>query len=251
MFHKYNTYIFLQMGDAIAAANSQNMQYQQMQLMQNLTQIINNANNTCAKGTDCYKNQQIIDAKNRYDAAVLTEKNAPQMVEESRKEYLVAARGQSGANEALKLQYQQMGEQEKAKLIQQFDQWQMDVSNKVNSDATDTASIQTLSSTNARLESILDTVNQQDDDATNALNLLERKIHYASQDVTLINNVEYYIKLLYWLAFLTWCVCIIYERRFTMKTGTLFVVFTIFILAQNYIMDRISFIIPADVRVKW
>lgn len=251
MFHKYNTYTLLQMGDAIAAANSQNMQYQQMQLMQNLTQIINNANNACAKGTDCYKNQQIMDAKNRYDAAVITEKNAPKMVEDSRKDYLIAAKGQSGANEVLKQQYQQMGEQEKAKLTQQFDQWQNDVSNKISSVTNDVASIQTLSTTNARLESILDTVNQQDDDATNALNLLERKIHYAAQDVSLINNVEYYIKLLYWLVFLTWTACIIYERRFTMKTGTLFVLFTIFILAQNYIMDRISFIIPADVRVKW
>ena len=239
------------MGDAIAAANSQNMQYQQMQILQNLTQIINNANNACAKGTDCYKNQQITDAKNRYDAAVLTEKNAPKLVEESRRDYLIAAKGQSGANEALKQHYLQMGQQEKAKLSQQFDQWFADMSNKVSSATTDAESIQTLNETNTRLENILDSLNQQNDDATNALNLLERKIHYASQDISLINNVEYYFKLLYWLAFLTWIACIIYERRFTMKTGTLFVIFTLFFFLQDKIMDRISVIIPADVRLKW
>jgi len=55
----------------------------------------------CAKGTDCYNNQQIMDAKNKYDAAVLTKKNAPEMVEVAQKDYLVAAKGQSGANEDL------------------------------------------------------------------------------------------------------------------------------------------------------
>ena len=32
---------------------------------------------------------------------------------------------------------------------------------------------------------------------------------------------------LYWLAFLTWGICILHERRFTMKTGGLFVLFTL------------------------
>jgi hypothetical protein len=36
-----------------------------------------------------------------------------------------------------------------------------------------------------------------------------------------------------------------------MKTGGLFVLFTLVILLQNPIMDSISFMIPADVLVKW
>jgi hypothetical protein len=36
-----------------------------------------------------------------------------------------------------------------------------------------------------------------------------------------------------------------------MKTGGLFVLFTLVILLQNHIMDSISFMIPADVLVKW
>jgi hypothetical protein len=36
-----------------------------------------------------------------------------------------------------------------------------------------------------------------------------------------------------------------------MKTGGLFVLFTLVILLQNRIMDSISFMIPADVLVKW
>jgi hypothetical protein len=69
--------------------------------------------------------------------------------------------------------------------------------------------------------------------------------------VKLINGVEYYVKLVYWLAFLTWLACILYERRFTMKTGGLFVVFTLFILLQNRVMNLISFIMPTDVNVRW
>jgi hypothetical protein len=115
----------------------------------------------------------------------------------------------------------------------------------------DDASIQTSRVSNAALQNNLNDIVQQDDDASNALNLLIRKIDYASQDISVMHKVEHYMKLVYWLAFITWCVCILYERRFTMKTGGLFVLFTLFILLQNRIMNLISFIIPADVNVKW
>jgi hypothetical protein len=36
-----------------------------------------------------------------------------------------------------------------------------------------------------------------------------------------------------------------------MKTGGLFVLFTLFILLQNRIMNLVGFMIPADVNVKW
>ena len=115
----------------VIAANSQNMQYQQMQLMNQLTQVINNANLACAKGTNCYKNQQVTNARNEYQAALLTEKNAPSVVEDKFKNYLVASKGQSGANQALKARYEKNGEQEKDKMTQQFDNWFNDMSNKI------------------------------------------------------------------------------------------------------------------------
>jgi hypothetical protein len=43
----------------------------------------------------------------------------------------------------------------------------------------------------------------------------------------------------------------VYERRFTTKTGWTFVLFTLFIRVQNRIMDAVSYVIPADVVVKW
>lgn len=235
----------------VIAANSQNMQYQQMQLMNQLTQVINNANLACAKGTNCYKNQQVTNARNEYQAALLTEKNAPSVVEDKFKNYLVASKGQSGANQALKARYEKNGEQEKDKMTQQFDNWFNDMSNKIRVNQQHAETAKTLSETNARLESNLDELAQNDDDATNELNLLERKTHYAAQDVKLVNSIEYYIKLIYWLAFLTWIMCIIYDRTFTMKSGILFVIFTSFILLQNRIMDVIGRIIPTDVNVKW
>jgi|LauGreDrversion4_2_1035121.scaffolds.fasta_scaffold59462_3 hypothetical protein len=97
----------------------------------------------------------------------------------------------------------------------------------------------------------LDDLVKQEDDASSALALLIRKMEYASQDIALIQRWEYYIKLLYWLAFFTWCACIVYERRFTTKTGWTFVLFTLFILLQGRIMDAVSRVIPADVTVKW
>lgn len=239
------------MGDAVGSANSQNMQYQQMQMMNQMTQFINSANAACAPGTDCYKNQQIVDAKNKYDAAVLTEKNAPEMVDVARKDYLVAAKGQTGANEELKMRYQQNGEDAKTKMIQQFNAYFNDMADKTKAVKANAAYIDTTSETNARLSQQLTQITENDNNATNELGLMVRKIHYASQDIALINRVEHYVKLLYWLAFLTWCACIVYERRFTMKTGGLFVLFTLVILLQNPIMDSISFMIPADVLVKW
>jgi hypothetical protein len=119
---------------------------------------------------------------------------------------------------------------------------------KINND---NAYITNIAVSNAALERTMNDIAEQDDDATNALNLLIRKIEYASQDVNTIHKVEYYIKLVYWLVFLTWCACILYERRFTMKTGGLFVLFTLFILLQNRIMNLVGFMIPADVNVKW
>ncbi len=119
---------------------------------------------------------------------------------------------------------------------------------KINND---NAYITNIAVSNAALKQTMNDIAEQDDDATNALNLLIRKIEYASQDVNTIHKVEYYIKLVYWLVFLTWCACILYERRFTMKTGGLFVLFTLFILLQNRIMNLVGFMIPADVNVKW
>jgi hypothetical protein len=243
------------MGDAssaaVAASNAQNMQYQQMQLLSQMTQVINDANAACGKGTECYNRQQIMDAQNNYRAALLTEKKAPEMVESARRDYLVAAKGTAGANQALRARYQKNGDEEKAKLTQQFDEWYKDMYSKLGSNANRAASLQTLAQTNATLSTTLNNITQTDDDATNELNLLERKTHYLAQDVKLINNIEHYVKLVYWLAFLTWIACILYDRQFTMKTGGLFVLFTLFILLQNRIMSWFNFIVPADVNVRW
>jgi len=239
------------MGDTVGSANAQNMQHQQMQMMNQMTQVINSANMACAKGTDCYNNQQIMDAKNKYDAAVLIKQNAPEMVEVAQKDYLVAAKGQSVANDELKMRYKQNGEEARTQMMQQFNDWHNDASANVNTLRVGNASIKVNAATNDQQEATLAKINETDNNATNELGLMVRKIHYTSQDVALINQVEYYVKLLYWLAFLTWGMCIVYERRFTMKTGGLFVLFTLFILLQNRIMDSISFIIPADVLVKW
>ena len=234
----------------VAAANSQNMQYQQMQLMNQMTGVINNANAACAEGTECYNQLRITNTKNAYDAAVITEKNAPEMVEVARKNYLVAAKGQTAANESLKSRYEANGQQEKASMTQQFNTFYNDMSAAVKSVAVDEAAIRTSGISNSALQTTLNDIAQQDDDASNALNLLIRKIDYASQDITTIHRVEYYIKLVYWLAFLTWCACVLYERRFTMKTGGLFVLFTLFILLQNRAMNLIGCVIPADVHVR-
>jgi hypothetical protein len=243
------------MGDAssaaVAASNAQNMQYQQMQLLSQMTQVINDANAACGKGTECYNRQQIMDAQNNYRAALLTEKKAPEMVESARRDYLVAAKGTAGANQALRARYQKNGDEEKAKLTQQFDEWYKDMYSKLGSNANRAASLQTLAQTNATLSTTLNNITQTDDDATNELNLLERKTHYLAQDVKLINNIEHYVKLVYWLAFLTWIACILYDRQFTMKTGGLFVLFTLFILLQNRAMSWFNFIVPADVNVRW
>ncbi len=234
----------------VAAANSQNID-QQMQVLGQLTGFINNANAACAAGTECYNQQRITDTKNAYDAAVINERTAPENVEVARKNYLVATKGQTAANESLKSRYEQNGEQEKDNAAQQFDDFYNGMSAAVKSAGVDNASIRTSIISNTKLNSVMDLTTNQDDDASNAFNLLIRKIEYASQDIATIHRVEYYIKLVYWLVFLTWCACILYERRFTMKTGGLFVLFTLFILLQNRIMNLVGFMIPADVNVKW
>ena len=136
-------------------------------------------------------------------------------------------------------------------MTQQFNAFYNGMSTTLKSVAVDDATIRTSGISNATLQTTLNDINQQDDDASNALNLLLRKIDYASQDITMIQNAEYYIKLVYWLVFMTWTACVLYERRFTMKTGGLFVLFTLFILLQNRIMNAIGLFFPADVNVKW
>jgi hypothetical protein len=225
---------------ASIAASSQDMQFQQQQLLSQMTQIINNANLSCAKGTDCYKNQQIADARNAYNAAVITEKTAPKTVDTALKTFLVASKGQNGANQELMNRYEKNGNAEKAKLTQQFDDWFNDMTKKIDTVSQHTQTSTTLFASNKFANDTLNKIAQRDDDATNELNLLERKTHYTAQNVKMINGIEYYFKLLYWLAFLTWTACIIYERTFTMKTVVLFVLFTVLILMQNWIIDTVS-----------
>lgn len=222
------------------ASSSQTMQFQQMQLMDQMTQMINNANLSCARGTDCYNKQKITDARNEYNAAVIAKKNAPKTVDTALQNYLVASKGQNGANQALMSRYEQNGEAEKAKLTQQFDDWFNDMTKKISTMAQNEQTIATLNTSNHLAIQGLHAIAQQHDDATNELNLLERKTHYAAQDVTMINGIEYYVKLVYWLSFLTWGACIIYERTFTVKTAGLFVLFTTLILMQNWIMNAAS-----------
>jgi hypothetical protein len=222
---------------ATVAASSQNVQFQQMQVLNQMTQMINSANMACAKGTECYNQQQITDAQNRYAAALITEKNAPQTVETARKNFLVASKGPAAANQELMSRYEKNGEAEKAKLTQQFDDWFDDMKNKIGTLTQHAQTTTTLQTSNRIAMGNLTNIAQNDDDATNALNLLERKTHFLAQYVEMFNNIEYYVKLVYWLAFLTWGACIIYDRRFTLKTAGLFVLFTVIILMQNRIME--------------
>jgi len=216
------------------------LQHQQMQTLNQITQMINNANMMCAKGTDCYKQQLITDARNQYNAAVITEKNAPQTVETAHKNYLIASKGSAAANQDFMARYEKNGEDEKAKLVQQFDDWFNDMTKKIDTGSQHAQTNATLQTSNDNAIHQLNAIEQQTDDEINKLNLLERKTYYAEQDVKMINGIEYYVKLVYWLAFLTWGACIIYERNFTMKTAGLFVLFTVIVLMQNRIMDAAS-----------
>jgi hypothetical protein len=239
LFNKYNTIVYnsAQMNDTTAAASSQNVQFQQMQLMDQMTQMINNANMMCAKGTDCYKQQQIVDAQNKYTAALITAKKAPETVQNARKNYLIASKGQTAANQDILRGFTENGEAEKATLTQQFDDWFNDMTNKMNTSSLHTQTIAALQTSNDNAMRLTTAFTAQNDDAINKLNLLERKTHYLAETIKFINGIESYVKLVYWLAFLTWIACIIYERTFTMKTAALFVLFTCIIFAQNWIMN--------------
>jgi hypothetical protein len=245
------------MTDSVAAAASAAAaaQAQQMQLMNNMNNMMNSADLTCGPGTDCYKNQQIMDAQTAYNAAVFTEQTAPKKVDTAYRNYLVASQGQAGANQALMSRYTQNGADEKAKQVQQMDAWINDMSAKISTNSGYAQTIQTLGTNIKSNEIILEEKNTANANATGLLNLLERKIHYTNQQVEVINRVEHYIKLACWLAFITWGACVIYTRAFTLKTAGLFVLFTTLILMQTWIMDCIiyflKFFIPNNTYLTW
>jgi hypothetical protein len=240
---------------ASLAATSQNMKIQQTQLMNQMNQMMNDSNLTCAPGTDCYKNQQIMDARNAYDAAVITEQNAPKTVDATFKNYLVASQGQNGANQALMNRYEKNGEDEKAKQSQQVVAWINGMSKKIDTNAGYAQTIKTLGDNIQSTSVILEERKAANANATNVMNLLERKIHYTNQQVMSINNMEYYVKMVYWLAFMTWGFCVIYTRAFTLKTAGVFVLFTVMFMMQTWIMDGIiyciKFIIPNNTFLTW
>ena len=236
-------------------ATAKSMQNQQRQLMHSMDQMITNSDLSCGPGTDCYKNQQMMDAKNAYDAAIITEQSAPKKVDVAYKNYLVAAQGESRANQVLLSRYTQNGADEKAKQVQQMDAWVNDMKEKINTNAGYAQTVQTLATNIQTTETNLAETIAAKNNATGVLNLLERKIHYTNQQVEVINNVEYYVKLVCWLAFMTWGFCVIYKREFTLKTAGLFVLFTTIILMQTWIMDGIiyflKFIIPNNTYLTW
>jgi hypothetical protein len=153
---------------------------------------------------------------------------------------LVASKGQNGANQELMSGYTKNGEDEKTQMTKQFDDWFDDMTDKINMLSQHTTTIDTLTTSiklsGDRSAQIADEV----DDEKNQMNLSERKIHFTGQVIKAINGIEYYIKLVYWLAFLTWIACVIYDRAFTMKTAGLFVVFTVIALLQDQIMGAVS-----------
>ena len=236
-------------------ATAKSMQDQQRQLMNSMDQMITNSDLSCGPGTDCYKNQQIMDAKSAYDSAIIAEQSAPKKVDVAYKNYLVAAQGESGANQVLLSRYTQNGADEKTKQAQQMDAWVNDMTEKINTNAGNAQTIQTLGTNIHTTETNLAKTIAAKNNATGVLNLLERKIHYTNQQVEVINNVEYYVKLVVWLAFMTWGFCVIYKREFTLKTAGLFVLFTTIILMQTWIMDGIiyflKFIIPNNTYLTW
>ena len=240
---------------ASIAATSQSMQAQQAQLMNQMNAIMNDSNLSCAPGTDCYNNQQIMDARNAYNAAVITEQNAPKTVDTTFQAYLVASQGQTGANQTLMNRYTQNGENEKANQAGQVDAWINDMTNQINTNVGYAETINSLGNSINTTQIVLDQGNMANTNATNAMNVLERKLHYTNQQVTVVNNVEYYVKLVYWLAFITWVACVVYTRAFTLKTAGLFVLFTVIILMQTWIIDCIiyciKFIIPNNTYLTW
>ena len=231
------------------------MQIQQTQLMNQMNQMINTANLSCGPGTDCYNQQQIADALDAYNAAVITEQNAPKTVDTTYQTYLVAAEGQNGAKQTLTSQYTQNGLAEKAKKTLEFDEWFKGMTQKISTSAQYDETMKTLRENIKLTSDAIDRVNINNDNAINELNLLERKIHYTAQQVNAINGAEFYVKLVYWLAFMTWGFCVIYERAFTMKTAGLFILFTVIILTQDWIMGGIIYcikaIIPNNTYLKW
>lgn len=236
-------------------ATAKSMQNQQTQLMNSMNQMITNADLSCGPGTDCYKNQQIMDAKSAYDAAIIAEQSAPKKVDVAYKNYLVASQGESRANQVLLSRYTQNGADEKAKQVQQMDAWSADMTEKINTNSGYEQTIQTLGT---NINTTKTTLNQKIaaiNNATDVLNLLERKIHYTNQQVEVINSVEHYVKLVCWLAFMTWGLCVVYTRAFTLKTAGLFVLFTTIILMQTWIMDGIiyflKFFIPTNTYLTW
>jgi hypothetical protein len=110
------------------------MQFQQMELMSQLTNVINAANAECAKGTKCYDQQQVTDTKNKYDAAVIVANNAPKMVETAHYDYLVASKGETAAKEELKRQHMATGMQERATATKQFEGFYRGVTDILTSD---------------------------------------------------------------------------------------------------------------------
>jgi hypothetical protein len=110
------------------------MQFQQMELMSQMTNVINAANAECAKGTKCYDQQQVTDTKNKYDAAVIVANNAPKMVETAHYDYLVASKGETAAKEELKRQHMATGMQERATATAQFEGFYRGVTDILTSD---------------------------------------------------------------------------------------------------------------------
>ncbi len=210
-----------------------------MQMINQLTETINNANVSCAKGTECYEREQITDARNNYKAAVITKENAPQAVDTAFKNYLIASKGTVKANEELMNIYEKEGELEKTKMTQQFNDWFNVMTNKISTLSRNIETANTLATSNRMTSNRVNELINQNDDSVNHLNLFERKIHFTGQVIKTMNKVEYCIKLVYWLAFFTWIACIIYDRDFTMKTAGLFILFAVIVFMQEQIINAL------------
>jgi hypothetical protein len=141
------------------------------------------------------------------------------------------------------IRYTKNGEDEKKQMTKQFNDWVKDMTGKLDMLSQTTSTIDTLKTSIEIASDRSAQIADEADDEKNQMNLSERKIHFTGQVIKAINGIEYYVKLVYWLAFLTWIACVIYDRALTMKTAVLFVVFTVIALLQDQIMDAASALI--------
>lgn len=209
----------------------------QAQLKNQINNILQTANNTlnCPPGTQCYKDNQKRKLESKLNEARNNAREAPIALKNAEKDVMEFTLGSAKYNEYMRERLKNNANSEKMKLIDEHNQLIKEMKNDIQIIIDQNIYIKNMNDLLSQTENTNEDLKKQIADKTAVLNTTERKIYYENKEINKLNSIYNWVKLIFYLVVITWLFVIIYDKRFTITNGILFIIICLY----YYFLERI------------